>query len=294
MALTVDPNIKPGFYSGIPNESYHSGPGVSKSGLWTIHTSTPAHFRFHPKRERKEHFEFGEAAHIAILQPDEFENLVARGPEDRRGNRWKESLEYANAAGKVLLTSGDFDNCLAVRDAVTADPLINTIVGSGERIVESSGYWIDEETGVLCRFRPDLYRPDMSVILDVKSTACAAPADFAKSVCNYGYHSQEAFYCDGMAALKTDVDAFVFLAWEKESPYAKAIYELPPSIVEEGRMIMRDALRKYAECAKTNSWPAYPDGVSELKIPKWAYKFVGNPDDIDNQPSELEEMPADA
>ena len=305
MNVAVDPKIKPGIYQGIPNEAYHAGPGVSKTGLWTIKKSTPAHYKFPPERKRKEHFEFGDAAHLAILEPDAFEKRVFRGPDDRRGNKWKDALEACELDKLILLTSTDYDNALAVRDAVHADQWINSIVTGGERMVEASGYWIDPETGELCRCRPDLYRADLGIILDVKSTQSAHPTDFKKSVINYGYHSQEAFYTDGWNAClnakraadkkvkakdRDDVDSeingtapggvqgFIFLAWEKESPHAKAVYELPPSIVDDGRAIMRKSLNTYADCRAKNYWPAYADGVQELSFPKWAYQETQAPE----------------
>lgn len=277
----VNPAISPGIYQGIPNEAYHAGPGISKSGLWKIHTSTPAHFKFPPPPKRKEHFEFGEAVHLAILEPDTFEAKTYRGPDDRRGNKWKDAIEFGKVSNKIVLTETDYDNALAVRDAVHADQWINSIITGGDRMVEASAYWKDEQTGVMCRCRPDLYRKDLNIILDVKSTLCAAERDFAKSIVNYGYHSQEAFYSDGMAALGAGVDAFVFLAWEKESPYAKAVYELPPSIVEEGRLIMRKALNTYAACVTSNNWPGYASGVTELKFPRWAYTMIEAPAALD-------------
>lgn len=281
-APLVRADIPPGIYENIPNEAYHSGPGISKSGLWKIHTSTPSHYKFEVRKE-KAHFDFGEAAHLAILQPNEFETTVYRGPDDRRGNKWKDAQEFCDIEGKLLLTSGDFDAVLAIRDAVHADAWINSIVTGGERQIEASGYWTDEETGVLCRCRPDLYRRDLGVIIDVKSTASAAPADFAKSVVNYGYHAQEAFYTDGWRALGNTVDAFVFIAWEKESPYAKAVYELPPSIVEEGRAIIRKSLPVFDRCQKTGIWPGYADGVQELQFPRWAYNLIDAPGALDQE-----------
>lgn len=277
----VRADIKPGIYQGIPNEAYHAGPGISKSGLWTIHTSTPAHYKFPPPREEKAHFTFGEAAHLAILEPDDFEKKTYRGPDDRRGNKWKDAQEFCGLEKKILLTSTDYDNVLAVRDGVHADPWINSVITGGERMIEASGFWIDPETGVLCRCRPDLYRKDLRVIIDIKSTLSAARKDFAKSVVNYGYHAQESFYSDGWRALGQEVDAFVFIAWEKESPFAKAVYELPPSIIEEGRAIIRKSLATYAECVKSDNWPAYDEGVQELNFPKWAYTMIDVPSAID-------------
>lgn len=279
--LPVKQDIAPGIYQDIPNKSYHAGPGISKSGLWTIHETTPAHYKWPKPREEKAHFDVGDAIHKAILEPEKFETEFVRGPTDRRGNKWKDLLEMCAATGKVLLTEGDYDNVLAVRDAVHADTWINSIITQGDRMVEASGYWNDPETGVLCRCRPDLYRRDLKIILDVKSTSDAGPKQFPKSVVNYGYHGQEAFYTDGWKACGEEVEAFVFLTLEPFSPFASAVYELPPSIVEEGRAIIRKSLNTYAECVKSGEWPAYGAGVQELSFPRWAYTMIDAPGALD-------------
>ena len=84
-------------------------------------------------------------------------------------------------------------------------------------------------------------------------------------------------------ALGQRVDAFVFLAVEKTEPFAFAVYELPPSIVEEGRAQIRKALPVYAECKATGNWPGYADGVQELKFPRWAYKEIEAPEALDQE-----------
>jgi len=286
-AISPAPAVKPGIYLKLDNEAYHGGPGISKSGLWTIHTQTPAHFRYPPEKEESTQAtaakDFGTAAHIAILEPNDFEERVMRGPADRRGNKWTDAAEYCSAEGKTLLVAAAYDDVLAIRDAVHADAWINSIITGGDRMVEASGYWIDEETGELCRCRPDLYREDLGIIVDLKSTASAHPDAFARSVTNYGYHAQEAFYSDGWRALGKPVEGFVFLAWEKKAPYAKAVYELPPSIVEEGRAAARSALATYAHCRRANEWPGYGDGVQELSFKRWAYRLTEAPNALDEE-----------
>lgn len=280
--MTDTATRKPGIYLNLSNEDYHAGPGVSKSGLFTIADKSPAHFKFGKRKGAKE-FDMGEAIHLAVLQPNEFEKKVVRGPDDRRGNKWKDQVEACALDNKLLLTSGDFDNTLAIRDAVHADPWINSILTGGEPMIEASGYFTDPVTGELCRVRPDFYRKDLKGILDVKSTKSAHPDKFSRSVIDYGYHAQEAFYSDAWQSLGMPVEWFAFLSVEKEEPFAFAVYELPPALVEEGRVMMRKALDTYAACKKANHWPAYGDGVQELAFKRWAYRHTEAPSDTDEQ-----------
>lgn len=259
-----------GIIPGIENEAYHASPGVSKSGLWSLYSKTPAHFRYEVRKEKKD-FEVGEAIHLAVLQPEQFDVRVMRGPKDRRGNNWKDFVAEASNTGRLLLTEGDFDKALEVRDVVHADAWLNAMIVSPHSQVEYSGFWKDEQTGVMCRCRPDLYRPDLGIMFDLKSTRSAEPDTFARDVVNYGYHAQEAWYSDGYCGLGQSVEGFVFIALEKETPYCRAVYELPPSIVEEGRVAMRKALDTYAQCAAVDRWPGYPAGVQELKFKPWSY-----------------------
>lgn len=276
MQEVITPPIKtPGLYEGISNEAYHTGPGISKSGLWTIHSKTPAHFRFPAEKEETAQSlaakDFGTAVHTAVLEPHLFEKEIVKGPADRRGNKWKDVVEAPDNAGKLILTEGAYNNALKVRDRVHSNNFLNQLLTSGDGMNEVTGYDFDPITGKFVRVRPDRYRRDIGVICDVKTTVSAAADDFAKSVIKFGYHAQEAFYSDVWQGLNQTVNGFVFIALEKTAPYAVSVYELPPSIVEEGRALIRRALDIYAECIDTGAWPGYPEGVHELEFKRWHY-----------------------
>lgn len=265
-----------GIVSDLDNEAYHAGPGVSKSGLWKIYTQSPAHYRFAERKDTTA-FDFGTACHTAILEPEHFEARTMKGPTDRRGNNWKDAQAEATNTGRVLLAAGDYDKVMIIRDAVHADAWLNALIVSPHSRVEQSAYWIDEATGVLCRSRPDLYREDLGIMVDVKSTLSAHPDAFARSVINYGYHAQEAWYSAGHRANDKPVEGFVFLAWEKDTPFVTARYELPPSIVAEGDAIMRRSLETYATCQQADHWPGYANEITELSFKRWSYQETQAP-----------------
>lgn len=67
--------MKPGVYSEISNHDYHSGPGISKSGLDLIHRS-PLHYQYAVSAANDNKptaaQALGTAAHALILEPAEF------------------------------------------------------------------------------------------------------------------------------------------------------------------------------------------------------------------------------
>jgi exodeoxyribonuclease VIII len=139
-------------------------------------------------------------------------------------------------------------------------------------------YWIDQETGVLCRIRPDWWVPERGFIMDVKTTEDASPEGFRKSIANYNYEMQDAYYTDGIhAATGQPLRAFFFLAVEKGArgvdgqPLGVGLYLLDQASRDLGRLQYRNALHTYAECATTGNWPGYGLDVMNIALPAWSF-----------------------
>lgn len=256
---------------------YHSGPGVSKTTLWALHSKTPFHARFGAPKESHA-FDLGKAAHIAILEPHRLETSVMKGPEDRRGNKWKEAGDEAEATNRILLTSKDYDQCMLIRDLADTVPELR-IMRQGETYIETSAYHEDEETGALVKCRPDLYNRTHAMMLDVKNMADASPYAFQRDVGKFGYHVQAAMYSDVWErGTGFPCEAFAFLVFEKSEPPMVAVYELTPASVAEGHAIYRAALERYAECLRADEWPGYGSGVQRIGLKRWDYKFTQAPE----------------
>lgn len=255
----------------IDDETYHRGsPGVSKSGLWTIHTKTPAHYQF-GERKDSEAFSMGSAVHCAILEPERFEEAHVRGPDDRRGNKWKDAMEYAASIGASCLTSSQYDEALLIREAAHLHPMIRKLTTGAK--IETAAFAHDDETGAIVKCKPDIFNPALNVLADLKSSDNAGKEAFAKSITNYGYHVQEAMYADvWQQAGQPAPDGFVFIVIEKSAPFLVAVYEIEPRLVADGFEIYRSALRTYAACDKANAWPGYSQKVERIDAPDWYYR----------------------
>lgn len=265
--------MEPGIYSNISNDDYHAGEGVSKSGLWTLYKKTPLHYKLQ-KVKTTTAMEIGTATHTAVLEPENFEHEILKGPEDRRGNKWKDAQAEAAQEGKILLVAKDYEKVQHIRDSVHKSPTISAfVVGGteGDKMVENSAYWKDPETGVLCRVRPDLVRNSYNIMLDLKTASDANPDLFARDVVKYGYHMQNAMYLEGWnQAGGQKIDQFMFLVVENEYPFATAIYTLDEEAVQAGRKAFRKSLNQYATCSKSRKWAGYGDLPKCLSLPKWA------------------------
>lgn len=268
--------IQPGIYSGISNDAYHGGPGISNSGLSLVARS-PAHYwqaYLNPQRQQRvptPAMEFGTAVHTAILEPERFRaDYVIQPAVNARTKAGQEQLAaFAREnPGKMMLSQADFDACCRVRLAVENHAAADILLAEGQ--AELSCYWIDD--GVLCKCRPDFLNIDGWVV-DVKTTEDARQDPFARSIWNYRYYVQAAWYLEGLG-ITTGVQprGFLFLAIEKEPPHAIAVYAASVKMLLAGRAEYMRNLATYRECVATDVWPAYPEEIVPIELPAWAEK----------------------
>ncbi|BEG74470.1 MULTISPECIES: PD-(D/E)XK nuclease-like domain-containing protein [Achromobacter] len=258
-------------------EAYHRGPGISKTGLDHVARSPALFYALHldparpAEKERAGQLE-GQLAHCAILEPAEFDRRYAVGPDVSRATKaWKE-WEASLPAGVIAIKPDQRETALRQAESVRRLPDVAEALAAGRP--EVSAYWIDPDTGVLCRCRPDWVHPAGEsgvVLLDVKTYSDASPAEFARQIARKRYHVQDAFYSEGFGrAAGVDVLGFVFVAVETEWPFAASAVMLDEPGKRQGAIDMRRDLATYAACLKANEWPGHGAAIHQVSMPAWA------------------------
>lgn len=260
----------------LTNEEYHAAPGISKSMLDAIAGRSPLHFWAEYEdpnrvREEKECYDIGQAFHTAMIEPDMLLQRVACEPEcDRRTKIGKEiaaAFELENA-GKLILKNDAYQNVLGMRDAFNRHPVASGLLSLG--IGEQSYFAIDPETGELIKCRVDFMKDDRSMIIDVKSAVDASPWGFGKAAGSFRYDLQAAWYPDVVELVEgARPDLFVWIAFEKDPPYAIGVYYATPEQVERARITARQNKMKIIHHKRTDTWPDYAVDIQQLQLPAW-------------------------
>ncbi|MGF2209019.1 PD-(D/E)XK nuclease-like domain-containing protein [Streptomyces albidoflavus] len=265
-------------------EDYHGDPvpggSLSSSGARKLlRPSCPALYRWeqdNPQPPRKT-FEFGHAAHKTVLGdgPD----LEVIDQPNYLTKAAKQARDEARAAGLIPLLRHEYEQVQAMADEIRRHPVAGPLFTPGTGIAEQSGFWQDPATGVWCRFRPDWRRHrgdnDRLILVDYKTTTDVSPAALQKTVYDYGYHAQGAWYRDGATALGLAGDiepAFLFAFQMKTPPYLVHLVELDMPALTFGAARNRRAREIYAECQATGNWPGFNDAITYLSLPPWGEK----------------------
>jgi hypothetical protein len=181
---------------------------------------------------------------------------------------------------RSIMTPDEWDTVHRMRDAIMAHPAACALLTGCQGVAEHSAYAIDPDTGVLRRVRPDFWRKD-GIVVDLKTTEDASPDGFARSIANYGYDMQHAYYLDTLnlalhqggydefAAHPKIAKQFVFVVVEKKPPHAVAVYVLDDESVALGRAKYRHALDVYDACERSECWYGYGDAVQTVALPQW-------------------------
>lgn len=268
---------------------------ASNSGLTQL-ARCPAAYLFwveHPEAdEETAALAFGKAAHMAALEPDRFGDcytvLPADAPRDLRylrgaakpSDATKAAIEWwdtweATSAGRGVLTDADYRLAVAMGQSLRRLPMaFDGVRITGAELFDACQkevtlYWIDEETGVECKARADLYAPDLGFAGDLKFCRDASRAGFFRAVNSHRYHVQDAHYVDGFRACGAPLRSFGFFPAEKAAPYLAASYHLGPASQTRGYELRQAGLRRLKACLESGEFPGYTTTMTVGEIPAY-------------------------
>ena len=234
----------------------------------------------------------GSLAHCAVLEPHALQARYTFVPADapRRPTeaQWnaKKSNEDSTAAKawwrtfldgvgqREVVTAEEFAITQQQLAALGAEPELARLLSIGYS--ECSVFWVDKDTGIYCKARPDHVHPLDSrtvELLDLKTTADESPEGFGRQAARMGYHRQASHYRAGFeAATGLKVREFVIGAVTNAPPVLAVPYVLPADLAEQANDERRELLELYAKCKREETWPAYGTGRQLLRLPAYALR----------------------
>lgn len=249
----------------ITNEQYHSSEGISRSDLVRFKKS-PMHFKHKQSLKETPSLIIGELVHTLVLEPQFFNDRYIVNPGfDRRTKEGKGAYaEFMLASeGKRIIESNHFDEADKIANAVNNHEF-KKYLQEGYR-VENSIYFEHELTGLQCKVRPDAWLGD--IVIDLKTTTDASFRAFQLSAVNYGYYLQAGMIKRALESLNKPLKNFIFVAVEKEAPYAIGIYKLDDEALEYGANEFDTLMIELNKHIQANQFPDY--GIQTLSLPAW-------------------------
>lgn len=276
MSLAAFRQGTPGVYFGIPSEEYHGHPAISHSRLRKIRR-TPAHYQYditQPPEPTKPEQLIGTLTHHLILEPEREFPGVAIKPKGMsfattEGKEWRKAQ-----ATKTIVGEEDWQSVRNMALAVTGHPVF--------QLLEEGSQWEVSvlalrdsfaDSPALCKVRMDMF-PANDALVDIKTTTDASDYAFSKSIYDFGYNSQAAWYLDtwNLANPNNPRNEFLIFAVEKQPPHLVAVYRVVPEAIEAGRFANQRRLESLVTCQQTKVWPGYSPGIIDIGIPQWALK----------------------
>lgn len=268
---------EPGVYPNVPFDTYCAWDALNHSRLKACQKSA-SHFREGPHDKETDSKVVGVALHEIVLEPAKFAGRVDLPPINPKTSKpfgrdtqaWRDYA--AERPGKLILTRDEVEMVGAMRTKIMAHPDAGVIFDKGNGAqFEVCIVWNCPITGLRCKGRVDVWIPrDVKSVIraDLKSTRCAEWRAFGRSIVDYGYHTQDAFYELGCQALGFASRGYL-IPIETEAPYELQIAPIEDDTLEAGRKNVRRWLGMVKHGLETGQWPGYPTPCAPFKAPEW-------------------------
>lgn len=303
--------VKPrmGVWSEIPFEEYLRWNAISNSSMGAavrqispLQISMGHYYQQTPVEETRailigkvahaERFEFRTAAKNFIVMPDfrvwkELDDgsliedpcrnddgkTISKAPANTKDYRSRVDGFKAKHIGKSFITKDDHERVLGMLYALDQDErALRYFKNNGPATdYELSIAWTDKETGLPCKARIDCAQHADRLVIDLKTVEDLSR--FPRSIVEYGYHRQAAWYARAMTQITGYEYRPAIVAVEKNRPFQVAAASVSCAAMLAGEMQFRAVLNEIANAKRTGAWEC-PKPPDEWEIPSWAIPTV--------------------
>ncbi len=275
-----------------PAETYHSDKtALSSTGLSRVIVS-PRHFLANwmclesgPDDEEPDHYRFGRALHLMILEPAKFQQLYVVEPvfegltkdgkmsTQSKAAREKRDAWWASQSKEAIaITIDEQEKLNFMYESIMDHDVARNMFVNGKP--EVSCWWKDPETGIRCKARADyiFFDPDGGYsIIDLKSTRHEEVGGFAKDIHNKRYYLRLCHYAMGFTeALGRAPNELIFVSSSKKHPFTTRTHFMVDRDIEIGHSHRRYAMALLRKSLELQQWPGPQNSIEPIHMPGYA------------------------
>jgi len=258
----------------VDNTDYHADRTCDSSSTLKLARQSMAAYQHQRQNsqpsQETDAMRFGTAFHAAVLQPDEYDSLVAVEPQDIEGEavnrRLKKHREFLqkfaeDAAGKTVIKN---------TEQVTIDKMISKVrqCPAARRLFDvdgSDGIMTEHAVKFTWHEHPmkammDYVDTGSDMIVDVKTTRLSGDHHvFQKEIETREYYAQASVYCEAYKQMTGRTPKFYWLFVHTEEPHEVDVFECDSELLRYGDLLNEQtiAMIRTAEIMEDYSRASY-------------------------------------
>ena len=222
----------------LTNEDYHREPAISSTDLSLLEESTTHLMNKQLFKRESDAFNFGTLVHTLTLEPHLFDDEFLLAPEGAKRNTtigkkmWED--HEAELAGRISITAADVEKAKTM--AHNATVILSRLLGVEDfkttGWAERSFFTRDHLTHANVKCRPDFLTRNHTMI-DIKTTRDISEFGLMKSIRDYNYARQVAWYKRVLSNCRIDIQRAVLVFVSTEPGHQVKIRYFSDSVLYE-------------------------------------------------------------
>lgn len=262
-------------------DDYHNHDSISSSKISSFLDGCPGEY-YVKYIEKADHSfvseskaaSIGKLAHIALLEPDLFDNMYVVADKEIKKKTlkaWKEFEKSAKENNKKPLLYSEFEQTALMTAQIKRHKEAYDIIHNS--LIECSFFAKDSDTGLIKKARPDILNHAKTLKLaDYKTTAYGLGNDKTQfnHARTYKRHIQTAFHSDVVEeCCGTKVREHIYIVQSSTFPYFIKLFCMPQDLIDLGRHEYKQAMEMIKRCYDKGIWPDYPHVITEYSYGDW-------------------------